>query len=373
VSDLLEYERELWERGFERIAGVDEAGRGALAGPMVAAAVILPTEFPRGQIADSKSMSPAQRELEYARVIAEAIAVSTAWMTAATVDEAMRTNALDAAHRELLRRAINALYPRPDFVLIDGFDIPNLGIESRSFPHADAKSQAVAAASVVAKITRDRAMEDLDRLFPAWGFARHKGYGGGSGEHAAAIESHGISPVHRLSYVGKHASKLRASAAPASFANPDLGKIRTLFDERVRQLKLPLPPHDLMSRTSGHLTGHGWYVQYVIREDARGPYLEYYATNRFVWGDKRARIYANGDVLEDLPTIEPLIVTRPGEDPEETKRRHFEANDRVASELREAGVFPEADINAHLRTDRQVSDEPEHRRGPEDPRQPSDG
>jgi ribonuclease HII len=210
---MLQHERELQERGFERIAGVDEAGRGALAGPMVAAAVILPPEFFPGRITDSKDMSPGQREFEFARVIAEAVAISTAWMTVTTLDEAVRTDMFDEAHRDLLRGAINALYPRPDFVLIDSYEIPDLGIESRFFPHADAESITVAAASVVAKVTRDKAMEDLDHLFPEWGFARHKGYGGGSGEHAAALEAHGISPVHRLSYVAKPASKVLVQAA----------------------------------------------------------------------------------------------------------------------------------------------------------------
>lgn len=142
-------------------------------------------------------------------------------------------------------------------------------------------------------------------------------------------------------------------------ADFDLGRIPSLLAERLHEWGLEFPRHALTLATSGHLSGLGWHVQYAVGEDRGVPFLEYYATNRFVWGDIRARIYANGEILDDLDTIEPVVVTRAGEDRFEAERAYLERNQRVASELRELGLFPETDINSRLRTNRQLSDEPE--------------
>jgi ribonuclease HII len=198
MNDLLRLERDLWGTGSKLVAGVDETGRGALAGPLMAAAVILPQGFDTAGIKDSKDMSEAQRAAVYPRLLAEAVAVSVVWVSARVIDEAAEAGRFDDCHKDLLRRAVEALRPEPDFVLIDHY-VPELRIENEAMSHAEMVSASIAAAAIVAKITRDRMMADLDRCFPHWGFARNKGYGGGGGEHAAALALHGASAIHRRS------------------------------------------------------------------------------------------------------------------------------------------------------------------------------
>lgn len=196
TTDLGRYERTLREQGFARIAGVDEAGRGALAGPMVAAAVILPEDFPLEGIADSKVLTANAREDAYARIVAGAVAMAVCRAMPSRIDH----RGLHRSNLWLLRRAVTALDVEPDYVLSDGFPVRRLRVPSLSIKKGDAVTASVAAASIVAKVTRDRMMDRYHRRFPGYGFDRHRGYG--TAEHFAALERLGPSPIHRLSFRG---------------------------------------------------------------------------------------------------------------------------------------------------------------------------
>lgn len=194
LADLARYERRLREQGFRLIAGVDEAGRGALAGPLVAAAVILPEDFDLEGVDDSKALTAAEREACYARILAGAVAVAVRRATPATIDR----RGLHRSNLWLLRGAVRALPVRPDYVLSDGFPVPRLGVPSLSIRKGDAVTASVAAASIVAKVVRDRAMARYHRRFPAYGFDRNKGYG--TAEHREALARFGPCPIHRRSF-----------------------------------------------------------------------------------------------------------------------------------------------------------------------------
>lgn len=194
--DLGRYERQLREQGFRAIAGVDEAGRGALAGPMVAAAVILPEGFDLEGIADSKQLTALQREACYARIVASAVAVSVCRVTPSRIDR----RGLHRSNLWLLRRAICVLPVAPDYVLADGWPIPRLSVPHLSIKKGDAVTASVAAASIVAKVTRDRTMDRYHRRFPEYGFDRHRGYG--TRGHFEALARLGPCPIHRLSFRG---------------------------------------------------------------------------------------------------------------------------------------------------------------------------
>jgi ribonuclease HII len=183
--------------GFRAVAGVDEAGRGPLAGPVVAAAVILPEGFSAPGIRDSKALSLVQRERAFSLISSEAVAWGTG---SASVDEIDRSNILSAT-LVAMRRAVESLPVRPDFVFVDGtFTVPALFLPQEALVKGDGRCLSVAAASIVAKVTRDREMEILDLLHPGYGFAAHKGYG--TGEHLAALRRLGPSPVHRRTFRG---------------------------------------------------------------------------------------------------------------------------------------------------------------------------
>ena len=194
IPDLDRYERRLREQGFGRVAGVDEAGRGALAGPLVAAAVILPEGFDPEGINDSKQLTALQREAAYTRIVAEALAYAVVKAEPAAIDK----RGLHRTNLFLLRRAARALDPAPDYVLTDGFPVPRMGIQSLSIKKGDAVTLSVAAASIVAKVTRDRIMDRLHRKHPEFGFDHNRGYG--TAEHLEAIDRLGPSSVHRLSF-----------------------------------------------------------------------------------------------------------------------------------------------------------------------------
>ncbi|HEX2425296.1 MAG TPA: ribonuclease HII [Actinomycetota bacterium] len=196
VTDLGRFERGLREQGFAAVAGADEAGRGALAGPLVAASVILPDAFDLDGIADSKVLTRLQRERAYARIVADAVAWSVCKVTPARID-------LRGLHRSniwLLRRAIRELPIPPDYVLTDGFPVRRLGTPALAMKKGDAVAACVAAASIVAKVTRDRMMERYARRFRAYGFERNRGYG--TREHWDALDRVGPCPIHRLSFRG---------------------------------------------------------------------------------------------------------------------------------------------------------------------------
>jgi ribonuclease HII len=194
--DLGRYERRLREQGFVRVAGVDEAGRGALAGPLVAAAVILPGDFDLTGLNDSKRLTALQRERCYERIVRDGIAVSVCRAMPCRIDH----RGLHRSNLWLLRRAVQGLATPPDYVLTDGFPVPRLGVPNLSIKRGDAVTASVAAASIVAKVTRDRMMDRYHRRFPAYGFDRHKGYG--TAEHFEALSRIGPSPIHRLSFRG---------------------------------------------------------------------------------------------------------------------------------------------------------------------------
>ena len=196
IVDLGRYERRLRDEGFVRIAGADEAGRGALAGPLVAAAVILPREFDLEGIRDSKQLTARQRERCYERIVREGVAVSVCRAMPSRIDH----RGLHRSNLWLLRRAVLGLRLTPDYVLTDGFPVPRLGVPSLSMKKGDAVTASVAAASIVAKVTRDRMMDRYHRRFPAYGFDRHRGYG--TAEHLEVLSRIGPSPIHRLSFKG---------------------------------------------------------------------------------------------------------------------------------------------------------------------------
>jgi len=190
---LYQYENELYEKGVKYIAGVDEAGRGPLAGPVVAAAVILKKGATFKYVNDSKQLTEKQRELALIEIKENALAIG---IGICSVDEIDLIN-IYRASREAMISAIRQLKNKPDFLLIDAMpmeiDIPLLSIIK-----GDTLSVSIAAASIVAKTTRDGYMMEMDKIFPEYGFKNHKGYG--TKEHLEAIKTYGITPIHRKTY-----------------------------------------------------------------------------------------------------------------------------------------------------------------------------
>ncbi len=188
-------ERPHWSVGLRRVAGVDEAGRGCLAGPVVAAAAILPPDADLPGLDDSKKLTPERRDALYDRIHAEALAVGVGACSPAEIDE---LNILWAA-MEAMRRAVVDLALPPDLALIDGNRVPpGLPIPAEAIVKGDAKSLSIAAASIIAKVTRDRLLVALDAEHPAYGFAGHKGYP--TAQHYAALAAHGPTPHHRRTF-----------------------------------------------------------------------------------------------------------------------------------------------------------------------------
>lgn len=187
-------ERALLAQGFSIVAGVDEAGCGCWAGPVYAAAVILPFDSRIALIRDSKTLSLAQRQNVAASIKEEAMAWAVGIATAEEIDQLN----IRVAGALAMKRAIEGLATAPQFVLTDAFRIPNLAIPQKAVIRGDLHIKSVAAASVIAKVERDIEMDRLDALHPGYGFARHKGYG--TKEHQAALRSLGVSEIHRKSY-----------------------------------------------------------------------------------------------------------------------------------------------------------------------------
>lgn len=196
LERMLALEKKLWARGIEHIAGVDEAGRGPLAGPVVAAAVVLPPDTPIPGLNDSKALSEKRREalFKIIREVALAIGVGEA-----SPEEIDKYNIRNATHRAMCK-ALHALDIPPDRVLVDGNAVPQSPFPERAIVGGDGASLSIAAASVIAKVTRDRAMVAYDARYPDYGFASHKGYG--SADHLAALRKHGPCPIHRRSFKG---------------------------------------------------------------------------------------------------------------------------------------------------------------------------
>jgi ribonuclease HII len=192
-------EEALWRAGYRAVAGVDEAGRGPWAGPVVAAAVILPPDAAGlapllGRVDDSKRLTPRQRERLFDLIGQHALAVGLGHAEPDEIDGI----GIAAANRQAMTRALAALVLQPDFVLVDFFTLPELALPQRGVPHGDALSLSIAAASIIAKVTRDRWMAAQEAIFPGYGFASHKGYG--TAEHAAALARLGPCALHRKSF-----------------------------------------------------------------------------------------------------------------------------------------------------------------------------
>lgn len=195
--DLLAFERSLWSQGYGAVAGVDEVGRGCLFGDVVAAAVVLPPGLVLEGVDDSKKLTEKKREQCYEMIMAEAVAWSVARVDSAEID---RIN-IKQASRLAMRLAVAGLAPLPDYLLVDAekieLDIPQLAVI-----HGDARSQSIAAASIVAKVTRDRlCVDEWDRMYPEYGIAIHKGYA--TRLHRDKLLAFGPSPLHRRSFLGK--------------------------------------------------------------------------------------------------------------------------------------------------------------------------
>ena len=195
LQELWKFEKIATEKGFQFIAGVDEAGRGPLAGPVVAAAVILLPGILLTGVDDSKKVTAPKREELFIRIQQSAIGVGVGQASVAEIDEMNIYRAAQLA----MERAIEALGQKPDYLLTDAMPLPRLSsVAQEPLIHGDALSTTIAAASIIAKVTRDRLMEQLHQQYPAYGFESHKGYG--TEEHLKALEVHGICPEHRLSF-----------------------------------------------------------------------------------------------------------------------------------------------------------------------------
>jgi ribonuclease HII len=215
ISSRFRYELELLERGVTRIAGVDEAGRGPLAGPVFAAAVILPADWirhglpePLQKVNDSKQLTPATRECLFAELTSRPeIHYAIAQVEAPLIDQ---INILRATHRAM-NLALAQLRPPPEHVLVDGLPFNSMQLPQTALVSGDALSYSIAAASILAKVSRDRLMIQLDRAYPGYGFAEHKGYG--TRDHIAALKALGACPIHRQSF-----APCRPPARAQSFA-----------------------------------------------------------------------------------------------------------------------------------------------------------
>jgi ribonuclease HII len=187
-------EKEAWARGLTCIAGVDEVGRGPLAGPVVAAAVIMPPDAHIRHVTDSKALWPEEREALAAEIMRTATCWAVGIVPAPMIDACNILRATYLAMREALR----ALQPAPELILVDGWALPDIEFPQQNLIGGDKRCYSIAAASIVAKVHRDRIMRHLDTIYPQYGFASHKGYA--CAQHLQAINEHGPCPVHRLSF-----------------------------------------------------------------------------------------------------------------------------------------------------------------------------
>ncbi len=191
-------EATLIQAGYARVAGVDEAGRGAWAGPVVAAAVVLPpaavAPLLRAGVRDSKQLTPAQRDELYDAIRREAESVGVGIVPPAVIDDI----GIVPATRQAMGDAIARLMPAPDHLLVDFLSLPAVPVPQRAIVHGDARCLSIAAASIVAKVTRDRLMLRLDAVYPGYGLAQHKGYG--TPAHRQALNERGVCPAHRRTY-----------------------------------------------------------------------------------------------------------------------------------------------------------------------------
>ena len=191
---MLQYEQKYWQSGKKYLAGIDEAGRGPLAGPVVSAAVILPQDIELPGVKDSKKISEKKREVLYGNIQKKALSVGIGWSDVAEIDE---KNILQATY-QAMRQAVGNLNINPEILLVDGRKADIKHFQQESIIDGDAKSLSIAAASIIAKVTRDRMMRQFDIVFPEYGFAKHKGYG--TKQHIEAIQKSKATPIHRKSF-----------------------------------------------------------------------------------------------------------------------------------------------------------------------------
>lgn len=197
LKHMLEIEDSLYQKGYKLVCGVDEAGRGPLCGPVVAAAVILNKDDMIEGVNDSKKLSEKKREELYDVIMEKAVAVGIGMSDVAVIEKVNILNATKLA----MKQAIKNLKIKPDFVLIDGNQMIDIDIDAKTVVSGDAKSESIAAASIIAKVTRDRLLINWDKEYPEYGFARHKGYG--TKAHIEAIKKYGLTPIHRPSFCSK--------------------------------------------------------------------------------------------------------------------------------------------------------------------------
>lgn len=195
LTNLKEMEKNLYQKGFQKIGGIDEAGRGPLAGPVVVAGVIMPQDSMIEGVNDSKKVSEKKREKLYDLIIEEAISYSVAVIGQDIIDE---INILNAT-KQGVTKVVQELAMKPDLILVDALThIDTNGIPYDSIIKGDAKCYSIAAASILAKVTRDRIMKQWDEIYPQYGFCTHKGYG--TAKHIEAIKEYGLCPIHRKSF-----------------------------------------------------------------------------------------------------------------------------------------------------------------------------
>ena len=196
-TDMWEIENEMFDQGYQLICGVDEAGRGPLAGPVCAAAVILPRDAEIPGLNDSKKLSDKRRRELFPIIKELAVAYAVVMVDEKTIDE---INILQATFRAM-EKAVNDLKVQPDYILVDGNKLPNLSVPAKAVVHGDSLSASIAAASVLAKVSRDDLMLEFAEEYPQYGFEVHKGYG--TKAHCGAILEHGPCPIHRATFLKK--------------------------------------------------------------------------------------------------------------------------------------------------------------------------
>jgi ribonuclease HII len=197
LDEMSIYEKNAHSKGIQFVAGIDEAGRGPLAGPVVAAAVILPQDVSIYGLNDSKQLSAKKRDVLYDEIKQKALSFGVGIVDENCIDE---INILNAT-KKAMKSAVEALKPQPGLLLIDAVKLDDCPIDQMSIIKGDCLSISIAAASIIAKVTRDRMMDELDTVYPQYGFLRHKGYG--TRDHIAAIKKYGICPIHRISFTRK--------------------------------------------------------------------------------------------------------------------------------------------------------------------------
>jgi len=197
IYDIYSYEKELYEKGYKLIAGCDEAGRGPMAGPLVAASVILPVGYTLDELNDSKKLTPKKRDKLFDIIMKDAIDVT---VTIVSVEDVDKLNVYGAS-RYAMTNCVNSFKVKPDYVLTDCMPLPEIlenGTPVLDIVKGDAKSATIAASSIIAKVTRDRIMDKLDEEFPMYGFKKHKGYV--TKLHREMLSLYGVSPIHRKSF-----------------------------------------------------------------------------------------------------------------------------------------------------------------------------